>query len=133
LVSFRFNDVFILVGSIYNPDRLHFDKVRAFLDLLALMSLDFDHLIVLKDFNFDILLDPEHSATRKVSWHFLPPVGTKATSYTCIDHVLTKFPQVVSFGTHCILTFSYCNRPPPRLLWIVLFLIKTLFAWMLIF
>jgi hypothetical protein len=25
LVSFRFNDVSILVGSIYNPDQLHFD------------------------------------------------------------------------------------------------------------
>jgi hypothetical protein len=38
LVSFRFNDVSILVGYIYNPDRLHFDEARAFLDLLALVS-----------------------------------------------------------------------------------------------
>jgi hypothetical protein len=65
LVSFRFNDVFILVSFIYNPDRLQFDEVRAFLDLLALVSLDFDHLIVLEDFNFDILLDPEQSATSR--------------------------------------------------------------------
>jgi hypothetical protein len=65
LVSFRFNDVSILVGSIYNPDRLHFDEVRAFFDLLALVSLCFDHLIVLGDFNFHILLDPEHSATSR--------------------------------------------------------------------
>jgi hypothetical protein len=55
LVSLRFNDVSILVGSIYNPDRLHFYGVRAFLDLLALVSLDYDHFIVLGDFNIDIL------------------------------------------------------------------------------
>jgi hypothetical protein len=29
LVSIRFNAVLILVGSIYNPDRLHFEEVRA--------------------------------------------------------------------------------------------------------
>jgi hypothetical protein len=56
LISFRFNDVSVLVGFIYNPDRLHFDEVKAFLDLLALVSLNFDHLIVLGDFNFDILI-----------------------------------------------------------------------------
>jgi hypothetical protein len=56
LVSIRFNDVFILVGSIYNPARLHFDEdeVKSFLDLLALVSLDFDHhLIVSGDFNLN--------------------------------------------------------------------------------
>jgi hypothetical protein len=88
-------------------------------------------LIVLGDFNFDILLDPEHSATSRyrdildsLSISFFPvtPVVTRPVSGTCIDHVLTKFPEkVVSFGTrfsaalseHCILTFSYCIRPPP--------------------
>jgi hypothetical protein len=66
LLSFRFNDVSILVGSINKPDKLHFVEVKAFLDLLALVSLDFDQLIILGDFNFDILLDLEHSAT---SWY----------------------------------------------------------------
>jgi hypothetical protein len=37
--------------------------VKAFLDLLVLVSFDFDNLNVIGDFNFDILLDPEHSAT----------------------------------------------------------------------
>jgi hypothetical protein len=55
LVSLRFNDVSIYV-----------DEIKAFLDLLALVSLDFDHLIVLEDFNFDILFDPEHSATSRL-------------------------------------------------------------------
>jgi uncharacterized membrane protein len=32
LVSFCFNYVSILVGSFYNPDRLHFDEVKEFLD-----------------------------------------------------------------------------------------------------
>jgi hypothetical protein len=62
LLLHRFNDVSILVGSIYNPDRLHFDKVNfdkvKFLELLALASLDYDHLIVLGDFNIEILSDP---------------------------------------------------------------------------
>jgi hypothetical protein len=36
--SFCFNDVSILVGSIYNPDWLHFDQVKTFLDsMLALI------------------------------------------------------------------------------------------------
>jgi hypothetical protein len=52
----------------------------------------------------------------------MPPVITRPASGTCIDHVLTKFPEkVVSFGTrfssalseHWILAFSYCIRPPP--------------------
>jgi hypothetical protein len=43
--------------SPYNPDRLHFDEVKAFIDLLALVLLDYDHLIVLGDFNFNILID----------------------------------------------------------------------------
>jgi hypothetical protein len=42
-----------------------FDEVKVFLDLLALVSFNFDHLIVLGHFNFDILLDPEHSATSR--------------------------------------------------------------------
>jgi hypothetical protein len=46
LVSFHSNDVSILVGSFYNPDQLHFDEVKAFLDLLALVLLNSDHLIV---------------------------------------------------------------------------------------
>jgi hypothetical protein len=85
--------------------------MRAFLDLLALVSLDFDHLIVLGDFNFDILLDQEHSATSRyrdifdslsISIFPVPPVVTRPASGTCIDHVLTKFPEV-----------SYCIRPSP--------------------
>jgi hypothetical protein len=31
LVSFCFKDVSIFVGSIFDPDRLHFDEVKAFL------------------------------------------------------------------------------------------------------
>jgi hypothetical protein len=95
---------------------------------LALVSRDFDHLIVLGDFNFDILIDPKHSATSRyrdildsLSISFFPPVVTRPASGTCLDHVLTKFPvKVVSFGTrfssalldHCFFTFSYCVRPP---------------------
>jgi hypothetical protein len=132
LVSFHFNDVSILVGPINNPDRLHFDEVRAFLDLLALVSLNFDHLIVLGYFKFDVLLDPEHSSTSRyrdildsltISFLLVPPIVTRPAFGTSIDNVLTKFPEkVVSFGTrfssvlsnHCILTFSYCIRPPLR-------------------
>jgi hypothetical protein len=51
--------------SPYNPDRLHFDEVKAFMDLLALLSLDYDHLIVLGDFNFNILIDSWHSTTSR--------------------------------------------------------------------
>jgi hypothetical protein len=61
--------------------------VRAFLDVLALVSLDFDHLIVLGDFNFDILLDLDHPATRVLSISFfpaVPPVVTRPASGTCI-------------------------------------------------
>jgi hypothetical protein len=54
LVFFRFNDVYILVGSTYRPDQLHFDENRAFLEFLALVSLDFDNL-----------LDPKHSTTSR--------------------------------------------------------------------
>jgi hypothetical protein len=99
------------------------------------VSLDFDHLIVLGDFNFDILLDPEDSATSwycdildssSISFIPVPPVVTRPASGACIDHVLTKFPEKVVFfvtcfssalSDHCILTFSYCNRPP----WMLIF------------
>jgi hypothetical protein len=130
LVSFRFNDVSILVGSIYNPDRLHFDEVRAFLDLLTLVSLDFDHLIVLGDSNFDILLDPDHSATSRyrdileslsISFFPVPPVVTRAASGTCIDHVLTKFPGFFWYWVffrfvgplHFDFFSLYIGPPPP--------------------
>jgi hypothetical protein len=83
--------------------------VKVFLDLLALVSLDFDQLIILGDFNFDILLDPEHSATSRyrdildslsISFFQVPPIVTRPASGICIDHVLTKVPEkVVSFGT----------------------------------
>jgi hypothetical protein len=131
LVSLRFNDVFILVESIYNSDRVHFDKVKAFLDLLALASLDYDQLIVLGDFNIEILRDPGGPTFRmyydildslSISYFLVPPVVTRRVSGTCIDHVLTKLPEkVASFGPrfsltlsdHCFLSFSYCLRPPP--------------------
>jgi hypothetical protein len=91
LVSFRFNDVSILLGSTFNPDRLHFDEVKAFLDLLALVSLDFDHLIVLGDFNFDILLDLEHSATRGIvtflTLYLFRFSGTTRRHKACFWHV----------------------------------------------
>jgi hypothetical protein len=51
LVSFRFKDAPIFVGSIYDHDRLHFDEIGAFFYLLALLSLNFGHLILLADFN----------------------------------------------------------------------------------
>jgi hypothetical protein len=60
-------------------------------DLLALVSVDFDHLIVLRDFNFDILLDPDHSATSRhrdilnslsISFFPVPPVVTRPASGT---------------------------------------------------
>jgi hypothetical protein len=128
LVSFGFNDVSILVGS---PDRLNFDENKAYLDLLTLVSLDFDHLIVLEKFNFDILLDPELSATSRypdilvsLSILFFPvqPVVTRPTSGTCIDQILTKFPEKVIllvlgflplWRIILFLAFSYCIRPLP--------------------
>jgi hypothetical protein len=80
LVSFRFNDVSILVGSIYNPS------------------------IYL--YNFDILLDPEDSATSRycdildslsILFLMVPLIVTRLASGTCIDYVLTKFPEEVVF------------------------------------
>jgi hypothetical protein len=111
------------VGSIYNPDQLYFDEVRNFLDLLALGSLDYDQLIVLGDFIIDILRDSCCPTSRvyceildslSISYFSVPPVVTRPISGTCIDHVLTKFPEKVAlFGTrfapalsdHCFLSF----------------------------
>jgi hypothetical protein len=73
---------------------------------------------------FDISLESEHSATRRnalpISFFSVLSVVTRLASVTCIDHVLTKFPEkVVSFGTRfssALLendTFSYCIRPSP--------------------
>jgi hypothetical protein len=45
----------------------------------------------------------------------VPPVLTRPAFGTCIDHVLTKFPEkVVFFGTlfSSALTNRYCIRPP---------------------
>jgi hypothetical protein len=117
------------MGSFYNPDRLHFDEVRAFLDLLTLVSLDYDHLIVLGDFNIDFLRDHGCPTSRmycnildslSISYYFV----TRPVFGTCIDHVLTKFSEgVASFGTrfspalssldHCFLSYLYCVISPP--------------------
>jgi hypothetical protein len=49
----------------------------------------------------------------------VPPVVTKSASGTCIDHVLTKFPEKEVFGIRFFAAFSgrfffnfYCIRPP---------------------
>jgi hypothetical protein len=80
------------VAPIYNPDRLHFDEMKTFLDLLALVSLDFDHLIVLRDFNFDILLDPENFVTSRYrdildSLVYFVFSGTTRRQKACFWHV----------------------------------------------
>jgi exonuclease III len=64
LVSLDLNGVSVLVGSVYSPDRLHFPEMEEFLAELSLLSLDYDHLIVLGDFNID-LLHPEHNVTQQ--------------------------------------------------------------------
>jgi hypothetical protein len=58
LVSLRFVGVVVLVGSVYNPGRLNFGEFEAFLFRLSVLSLEYDHLIVLGYFNLDILINP---------------------------------------------------------------------------
>jgi hypothetical protein len=95
---------------------LHVDEVKAFLDLLTSMSLDFDHLIELGYFD----ISEEILDSLLTSFFPVPSVVTRLASGTCIDHVLTKFPEnVISFDTQfssALLdndTFSYCIRPTP--------------------
>lgn len=130
LVSLDLNGVSVLVGSVYSPDRRHFPEMEEFLAELARISLDFDHLIVLGDFNID-LLHPEHNITKQYSELLLSlsissfpchPIVTRPASSSCLDHVLTKFPDKISgFGVdfrralsdHGFISFSYCVKPPP--------------------
>jgi hypothetical protein len=65
LVLLRFADVSVLVGFVYNPGRLNFDGVEACLSLLSVFSLEYDHLIVLRDFNPDILINLGQSLTAR--------------------------------------------------------------------
>jgi hypothetical protein len=66
------------------------------------------------------LLPEDILDTLPISFFPVPSVVTRLASGTCIDHVLTKFPEkVISFDTQfssALLdndTFSYCIRPPP--------------------
>jgi hypothetical protein len=46
-----------VVGSVYNPGRLNFGEVEVFLSRLSVLSLEYVHLMVLGDFNLDILIN----------------------------------------------------------------------------
>jgi hypothetical protein len=61
-VSIRLGGTSILIGSVYNPNRNNVPEITNLLYLLAETSLDFDHVIVLGDLNFD-LLQPQNSFT----------------------------------------------------------------------
>jgi Reverse transcriptase (RNA-dependent DNA polymerase) len=130
LVSLDLNGVSVLVGSVYSPDRRHFPEMEVFLAELSTISLDYDHLIVLGDFNID-LMNPEQNITRQYAELLLSlsissfpaaPVVTRPASSACLDHVLTKFPEKISnlgigfrraLSDHSFLTFSYNVKPPP--------------------
>jgi hypothetical protein len=60
LVSLRCAGVSVLVGSVYN-----FGEVEAFLSHLSVLSLEYDHLIVLGNFNLDILIKSVQSLTAR--------------------------------------------------------------------
>jgi hypothetical protein len=46
-----------VVGSVYNHGRLNFGEVEVFLSRLSVLSLEYVHLMVLGDFNLDILIN----------------------------------------------------------------------------
>jgi hypothetical protein len=130
LVSLDLNGVSVLVGSVYCPDSRHFPEMAEFIAELSTISMDFDHLIVLGDFNID-LMQSGQSITKQYSElllslsisSFPTLLGiTRPASGSCLDHVLTKFPdKVASFGVgfrralsdHAFLAFSYCVKLPP--------------------
>jgi hypothetical protein len=51
LVLLRFAGRSDREGSVYNPGRLNFGEIEAFLSRLSVLSLEYDHLIMLRDFN----------------------------------------------------------------------------------
>jgi hypothetical protein len=78
--------------------------MKEFLAELSLLSLDYDHLIVLGDFNID-LPHPEHNVTQQYTELLLSlsissfpasPVITRPASRACLDHVLSNFPEKIS-------------------------------------
>jgi hypothetical protein len=134
LVSLRFAGVSVLVCSVYNPKGgSAIEDVVNFLNFVCIESLNFDHLLILGDFNIDLLKPIQPDVARYLStiesFSTSPfPANPEITrpnhitgSGSCIDHVITKFPdKVASFeitpsalSDHCSLSLSYCVKPPP--------------------
>jgi hypothetical protein len=89
---------------------------------LSVLSLEYDHLIVLVEINLDILINLGQSMFaryREVLDSFsmspfpFPPVITRSAYETCLDHVLAKFALHGLFLITVFLCFSYCIKPPP--------------------
>jgi Reverse transcriptase (RNA-dependent DNA polymerase) len=136
LVSLRFTGVSVLVGSVYNPrGGSVVDDVEIFLNFLCVESLKYDHCIIAGDFNIDILKPNQPDVVKYLdvlqSFSFSPfPVNPEVTrpNYvtgigSCIDHIITKFPEKVAIfdvspsalSDHNSLSMSYCVKPPAPL------------------
>lgn len=133
LVSLRCSGVSVLVGSVYNPrGGSVIDDVAIFLNFLCVESLEYDHCIIAGDFNIDILKPNQPDVAKYLdvlqSFSISPfPVNPEITrpnyvtgSGSCIDHMLTKFPEKVAIleispsalSDHSSLSMSYCVKPP---------------------